>query len=281
MGWLRRHDPSLAATRRAVRVTLAVCVGFYTARYGLGRPVVATYAAFGAIALGALSSLVGTPAQRTATLAWALPTGIVLITLGTLLCVSPASGVLGMFVVGCAVAFVGVLGPTVAGVANGPPAALHPPVDPALRPRVPGASGSPGSPSVCVLLGLADRFVLPDPGPRRTGTAWPTPPTPAADYLEAAAAEARARVLRSRPRGSRPCLRRDLARHPARAAASCAAGRSGPCGPTNPSAVAAGGPAGVRFAPGPGHGRRRPAPAGDADRRLPAGRTARAPPRPP
>src|SRR5690348_16547716 len=63
--WLRRRDPGLAGVRRAARVTVAACVGFYACRYGLGEPVMALYALFGTIALGMLSDVGGAPGDRT------------------------------------------------------------------------------------------------------------------------------------------------------------------------------------------------------------------------
>jgi len=55
LAWLRRHDPGLVTVRRAVRVTLVACLGFYLCRYAIGNAAMAPYALFGAVALGALS----------------------------------------------------------------------------------------------------------------------------------------------------------------------------------------------------------------------------------
>ena len=55
LAWLRRRDPSLAAVRRAGRVTVASCVAFYTCRYLIDDPITALYALFAAVALGGLS----------------------------------------------------------------------------------------------------------------------------------------------------------------------------------------------------------------------------------
>ena len=67
----------------------------------------APYALFGAVALGALSQIPGSPAQRARTLLAVLPVGWVLVTLGTLLSVSTATATAGMFVLGFAVSFAG------------------------------------------------------------------------------------------------------------------------------------------------------------------------------
>jgi hypothetical protein len=117
--WVARHDPGLAVVRRAARVTLVACVGFWVCRYGLGNADMAPYALFGAVALGALSQIPGSPAQRARTLLAMLPVGWVLVTLGTLLSVSTAAATAGMFVLGFVVSFVGVGGPRVVGLAAG------------------------------------------------------------------------------------------------------------------------------------------------------------------
>jgi hypothetical protein len=57
--WLRRRDPGFASIRRSARLTLVACFGFYVCHYGLHNPAMATYALFGAFALGALSQIFG------------------------------------------------------------------------------------------------------------------------------------------------------------------------------------------------------------------------------
>src|SRR5690606_29597094 len=112
-------DPRSAAVRRALRVTVAACAGFYACQYLLGQPVAALYALFGTIALGLLSDVAGTPAERTRLLPGALPVGLVLVALGTVLAVDVWAAAAGMLVVGFAVAFSTVGGPKIAGLANG------------------------------------------------------------------------------------------------------------------------------------------------------------------
>lgn len=51
---LFRRDPHRVVLHRAVRVTLAACLGFYICRFALDDRPMAVYAGFGAIALGAL-----------------------------------------------------------------------------------------------------------------------------------------------------------------------------------------------------------------------------------
>jgi uncharacterized membrane protein YccC len=117
--WLLRHDPGLAASRRALRVAVVATAAFVLCRYGLGSPTMATYAVFGAIGFGVLSQVVGTPRERTRTLLLSLVTGTVLLTVGTLLAGSTVAATIGMLVVGVVVAFLPIGGARPAGVANG------------------------------------------------------------------------------------------------------------------------------------------------------------------
>ncbi|MFD3492638.1 FUSC family protein [Streptomyces sp. NPDC058690] len=119
MEWLRARDPGLAAVRRSARVTVVACVVFYAARYGLGDRTVAIYALFGAVAVGGLSSVPGTPRQRARTLLAVLPLAMGLVTLGTWLAVYGWAAALGMLVVGFLVTYSGVGGPKLVGLANG------------------------------------------------------------------------------------------------------------------------------------------------------------------
>lgn len=117
--WLLRHDPGLAASRRALRVAVVATAAFMLCRYGFGSPTAATYAAFGAIGFGVLSQVVGSPRQRTRTLVGCFLAGTVLLAAGTLLAGSTAGATAGMLVVGVVVAFLPIGGPRAAGVANG------------------------------------------------------------------------------------------------------------------------------------------------------------------
>ncbi|WP_309239204.1 FUSC family protein [Streptomyces lunaelactis] len=104
---------------RAIRVTTASCAGFYLFVYGVDRPETALYALFGPVALGILSPIPGSGRQRAAVILRALPGGLVLITLGTVLAVHTWAAVLGMLVVGFALTFAAVAGPRPAGAAPG------------------------------------------------------------------------------------------------------------------------------------------------------------------
>ncbi|MFC8242030.1 FUSC family protein [Streptomyces chartreusis] len=104
---------------RSVRVTLAASLGFYTFVYGLDEPVLALYALFGPISLGLLSPIPGSGRQRAEVILKALPVGLGLVTLGTVLAVHTWAAVLGMLVVGFLLAFAAIGGPRPAGAAPG------------------------------------------------------------------------------------------------------------------------------------------------------------------
>ncbi|MFF8807134.1 FUSC family protein [Streptomyces omiyaensis] len=150
------------AGRRALRVTIAAAAGFYVLLYGFGRPVGATYALFGVIAMAGLSHLPGSGRQRAELLLGVVPVCWGLIVLGTYLSVRTWSAVAGMLVVGFALAFMAVGGPRFAGAATG----LHlmyilpsfPPYDPgSLGERLVGATFG------IALLVVAELTLLPEP----------------------------------------------------------------------------------------------------------------------
>ena len=175
--WLLRHDPGLAASRRAARVAVVATAAFMLTRYGLGSPTVAVYAVFGAIGFGVLSQVVGTPRERTRTLAACFAAGTVLLTLGTLLAGNTWAATAGMLVVGVVVAFLPTGGPRTAGVASGLQLLYilpsFPPYAPETLPgRILGLAIGMG------ILAVADRLL------------WP--PRPIESYACRAAAAARA-----------------------------------------------------------------------------------------
>ncbi|MFD9092288.1 FUSC family protein [Streptomyces collinus] len=189
--WLRTRDPGLASVRRAGRVALVACTGFYAARYGLGNDVAAIYALFGAIATGGMSFVPGTPRERARTLLAVLPLAAALVTLGTLLGAHSWTAALGMFGVGFLVSFAGVGAPRLGGLAGGLQAfyilACFPPYAPAtLGARLAGLATG------VVLMAAAEMWLLPD-----------TPPGRYADRLAGAAALA-AGTLRTLAEGRSP-----------------------------------------------------------------------------
>ncbi|MGW1375974.1 FUSC family protein [Streptomyces sp. NPDC002446] len=157
--FLRAHRPVVG---NAVRVTTASCVAFYVCLYGLDRPVMSVYAAFTVVALGALSRIPGSGRQRAATTLTAIPAGLALLTLGTLLAVHTWTAVLGMLVIGFLVAYAGTTGPRIAGAAPGMQLLY---ILPCFPPYAPDALGQRLSGFLlgAVLLALAQRFLLPEP----------------------------------------------------------------------------------------------------------------------
>ena len=138
-GWLTGHDPGFVALRKALRVTVAACIGFFVCEYLLGLSTLATYAVFGVISFGVLSDVSGPPVQRTRTFLGAWPVALVLVAIGTATARSTTAAVVGMLLVGFAVAYAGVGGPRIAGVANGLQLfyvlPCFPPYDPASLPQ--------------------------------------------------------------------------------------------------------------------------------------------------
>jgi uncharacterized membrane protein YccC len=162
--WLRRHDPGLLTVRRAARVTIVACLGFYLCRYGLDNPGMAPYALFGAVALGVLSQIPGSPAQRARTILAVLPVGWLLATIGTLLSVNNWVAAAGMFVLGFLVSFVGVGGPRLVGLAAGVQLLY---ILPCFPPYDPGSLGArlAGLTLGLLLLAGAELVLWPDPTP--------------------------------------------------------------------------------------------------------------------
>ena len=162
--WLAQRDPGLVVVRRAARVTLVACGGFLASRYALDNAVMAPYALFGAVALGMLSQIPGSPAERARTLLAVLPVGWLLVSLGTLLSVSTAAATAGMFVLGFVVSFVGVGGPRLVGLAAGAQLLY---ILPCFPPYDPGSLGwrLAGVTLAVLLLAGAELVLWPDPTP--------------------------------------------------------------------------------------------------------------------
>ncbi|WP_407555220.1 FUSC family protein [Streptomyces sp. Pv4-95] len=146
----------------AVRVTAAACIAFYLCRYGFDRTVMSVYATFTVVSLGVLARIPGSGRQRAATTLTALPAGLALITLGTLLAVQTWAAVLGMLVIGFLVAYAGTTGPRIAGAAPGMQLLYILPCFPPYAPEALGQRLS-GFLLGAALLALAQRFVLPEP----------------------------------------------------------------------------------------------------------------------
>jgi len=209
--WLTGHDPGLVALRKALRVTVAACIGFFVCEYLLGLSTLATYAVFGVISFGVLSDVSGPPAQRTRTFLGAWPVALVLVAIGTATARSTTAAVVGMLVVGFAVAFAGVGGPRIAGVANGLQLfyvlPCFPPYDPASLPqRLIGLTIGIG------LVAVADRLLWPAGAPEPFRTRLADAVDAVAHYVTGLPADgpreaAEAAVQALRPSGLPPAVR--------------------------------------------------------------------------
>jgi len=162
--WFQAKDPGLVAVKRAGRVSVATCIGFYFSLYVVGETQMAFYASFGCIALGALSEVTGEPRQRTKTYLAALAAGIVLVTIGTMLAFNTWAAATGMLVVGFAVAYAGAGGPRVLGAATGLELLY---ILPSFPPYAPESLGWRliGLVLAVALLAIADRLLWPPPIP--------------------------------------------------------------------------------------------------------------------
>lgn len=195
--WLRRRDPGLVALCRAGRVTVAACAAFYAGRFLIGDATVALYGVFAAISLGVLSDVTGSRRMRTRLMLGALPVGLALVTLGTLLAGQVWAAAAGMLVVGFAVAYSSVAGPRVAGLANGLQLfyilPCFPPYDPGSLPeRLAGLALGIG------LLAVADRMLWPAPTPRGYADRLAEATEPVLAHLDAVLTRADPDVLTAR-----------------------------------------------------------------------------------
>ncbi|MET9072691.1 FUSC family protein [Streptomyces sp. NPDC004232] len=143
-------------------MTLVAAAGFYLFRYGLDRPVGATYALFAAVALGGLARIPGTGRQRAALVLRLLPVCWLLVVVGTWLSVRTWSAVVGMLAVGFALAFAAVGGPRLAGAAPGLQLLY---ILPSFPPYAPGtlAERLAGTTTGLVLLVAAEALLFPEP----------------------------------------------------------------------------------------------------------------------
>jgi uncharacterized membrane protein YccC len=162
---LRAADPGFAVIKRAVRVGLAGLSGFYVCLYWVGNPITAVYSMFTAIALGGLSTVAGTPSQRTRTFLVAGIIGLGLAAVGTWTAVNDAAAAAGMLIVAIVVTFAGIGGPRVVSVANGLQLFY---ILACFPPYLPGTISSrlTGIAAGAILLTVADRLLWSDPGPR-------------------------------------------------------------------------------------------------------------------
>ncbi|MCU1362225.1 MAG: hypothetical protein JWM55_53 [Acidimicrobiaceae bacterium] len=117
-GWVRRHDPNFMALRRATRTAIVMPALFAFCVEVADNSAMATYAAFGSIALLMLVDFSGSLRARLQAQAWLCVTGAVLIGLGTLTSQTLWLSVLAMGVVAVVVLFSGVLSSVIASAAT-------------------------------------------------------------------------------------------------------------------------------------------------------------------
>ncbi len=161
---LLRRDPRHIVLHRAVRVTLACCVGFYTCRFLIGDAQMGVYACFAAMSLGAMSSIAGSAWQRLRLYGVALLGSWIFVTAGTFAAVNVWVASAGMLVVGFLVSYLAIGGPRVAGIST---ALLLMFILPSFPPYTPEALDSR---LIAVALGTAlmaaaDRWLWPSPDP--------------------------------------------------------------------------------------------------------------------
>jgi uncharacterized membrane protein YccC len=118
LSWLRRHDPDLAATRRAGRTAIVMPALFALCTQVLHNGTMASFAAFGSFGMLLLVEFTGPMVQRLRAhvgfaVAWA-----VLISIGTVVADTPWLAVLVTLVVGFAVLFIGVVSSVLAGAST-------------------------------------------------------------------------------------------------------------------------------------------------------------------
>ncbi|MCM2424796.1 FUSC family protein [Streptomyces sp. RKAG337] len=162
-GWRTSGDPVPTTIRRAVRITLAACAGFYTCLYGFHQPVAATYALFSVVAMAGLSRIPGSGRQRAATIVTTLPLAWLLVTAGTLLAVRTWAAVAGMAVIGFALAFSAVTGPRLGGAVPGLQLLYILPCFPPFAPQILDERLAGTTLGIAALV-TAEHFLLPDPG---------------------------------------------------------------------------------------------------------------------
>ncbi|HEY2636022.1 MAG TPA: hypothetical protein VGI54_01425, partial [Solirubrobacteraceae bacterium] len=115
LGWLRRRDRGLAATRRAVRAALVMPAMFAVGKVLIDDTAVATFAAFGSFAQLLLVDFAGPMRSRRQAQAALALSGAVFVAAGTLASRSPAVAAAAMALVAFGVLFAAVVSSVLAG----------------------------------------------------------------------------------------------------------------------------------------------------------------------
>jgi hypothetical protein len=113
--WLRRHDPGLAALRRAGRTALVMPAMFALGKLVIGDATLATFAAFGSFALLLLVDFAGPMRSRLQAQAALAATGAVFVCAGTLVSRNAWVAAVAMALVAFGVLFAGVVSSVLAG----------------------------------------------------------------------------------------------------------------------------------------------------------------------
>jgi uncharacterized membrane protein YccC len=114
MTWLAAKDPHYYAAKRAIRAAVVVPLNFAIGSVVIGNAQVATLAAFGSFALLLFVEFPGNRASRAAAYGMLAVTGVVFITLGTLLSTPAWLAVVSMAAVGFIVLFAGAVSSMIA-----------------------------------------------------------------------------------------------------------------------------------------------------------------------
>ena len=193
VGWLRRHDPGFAATRRAGRTALVMPALFALCTQVLHSPTMASFAAFGSFSMLLLVDYTGPMVERLRAQAGLAVAWAVLICLGTLVAHQTWLAVPVTVAVAFVVLFSGVVSSVLAGSATALLLAFVLPVaTPAPLSQLPDRLAG---------AGLAAAVTLP-----AIALLWPRPVAeplsgPAAEVCRAAAGRLRTDVIHSRGAG--------------------------------------------------------------------------------
>ncbi|MEU9453634.1 FUSC family protein [Streptomyces sp. NPDC048277] len=158
MGWLRAHDPDLAATRRAARTALLMPALFALCGQVFHSPTMASFAAFGAFSMLLLVDFTGPMLERLRAQAGLAVAWLVLISVGTLVARPLWLAVAVTVLVGFAVLFAGVVSSVLAGSSTAlllafvlPVASPAPLADLPARLAGAGLAAAAALPAVCLL----------------------------------------------------------------------------------------------------------------------------------
>ena len=113
--WVARHDPTLIALHRAIKMAVALTVALAIATLVSDNVQLSVFASFGTVAILLFADFPGTPSARTSAFLMLFAVGAVLIVLGTLCSELGWLAVVSMAVVGFVVSFAGVLSAAAAG----------------------------------------------------------------------------------------------------------------------------------------------------------------------